>query len=31
MNIAFVTSAQNDEEGYALLQEMGMPFKREGE
>ncbi len=31
MNIAFVTSAKNDDEGYALLQEMGMPFKREGE
>lgn len=27
MNITFVTSAETDEEGYALLKEMGLPFK----
>ena len=27
MNIPFVTSAQTDEEGYALLKEFGLPFK----
>lgn len=27
MNITFVTSAQSDEEGYALLKEFGLPFK----
>ena len=27
MNITFVTSAATDEEGYALLQEFGLPFK----
>ena len=27
MNITFVTSAQTDEEGYALLKEIGLPFK----
>ena len=27
MNITFVTSAQTDEEGYALLREFGLPFK----
>lgn len=27
MNITFVTSAENDEEGYALLKEFGLPFK----
>lgn len=27
MNITFVTSAQSDEEGYALLREFGLPFK----
>ena len=27
MNITFVTSAQTDEEGYALLKELGLPFK----
>ncbi|TKG91027.1 50S ribosomal protein L5 [Puteibacter caeruleilacunae] len=26
-NITFVTSAQTDEEGYALLKEFGLPFK----
>ena len=26
MNITFVTSAQTDEEGYALLKEFGLPF-----
>lgn len=29
MNITFVTSAQTDEEGYALLREFGLPFKNE--
>lgn len=29
MNITFVTSAPNDEEGYALLREFGLPFKTE--
>ncbi len=27
MDITFVTSANNDEEGYALLREFGLPFK----
>jgi large subunit ribosomal protein L5 len=27
MNITFVTSADTDEEGYALLREFGLPFK----
>ena len=27
MNIAFVTSAKTDEEGYALLKAFGLPFK----
>lgn len=27
MNISFVTSAETDEEGYALLREFGLPFK----
>ena len=27
MNITFVTSANTDEEGYALLRELGLPFK----
>jgi len=27
MNITFVTTAQTDEEGYALLREFGLPFK----
>ncbi len=27
MNITFVTSANSDEEGYALLREFGLPFK----
>jgi large subunit ribosomal protein L5 len=29
MNITFVTSANTDEEGYALLKEFGLPFKNE--
>ena len=29
MNITFVTSANTDEEGYALLREFGLPFKNE--
>lgn len=28
MNITFVTSAKNDEEGKALLMELGMPFRK---
>ncbi len=28
MNITFVTSAKTDEEGYALLREFGLPFKK---
>ena len=28
MNITFVTSAQTDEEGLALLKEFGLPFKK---
>lgn len=28
MNITFVTSANTDEEGYALLKEFGLPFQR---
>lgn len=31
MNIAFVTSAKNDEECLELLKLLGMPFKKEGE
>ena len=27
MEITFVTTAQTDEEGYALLREFGLPFK----
>ena len=27
MNITFVTTADTDEEGYALLKELGLPFK----
>jgi large subunit ribosomal protein L5 len=27
MNITFVTSAETDEEGFALLKEIGLPFK----
>ena len=29
MNITFVTSAQTDEEGYALLKTLGLPFQKE--
>src|SRR5690554_3420586 len=29
MNITLVTSAETDEEGYALLREFGLPFKTE--
>jgi len=28
MNVSIVTSAKTDEEAYALLREMGMPFNR---
>lgn len=28
MNITFVTSANTDEEGYALLKQFGLPFKK---
>jgi ribosomal protein L5 len=31
MNITFVTTAHNDEEGRALLEGFGMPFRRRGE
>ena len=29
MNITFVTSAQTDEEGYALLKAFGLPFNND--
>ncbi len=29
MNITFVTSAQTDEEGFALLKRFGLPFKKD--
>jgi large subunit ribosomal protein L5 len=29
MNISFVTSAKTDEEGFALLREFGLPFKKD--
>ena len=29
MDITFVTSAQTDEEAYALLEAFGMPFKKD--
>ncbi len=28
MNLTFVTTAKNDEEGFALLKEFGLPFKK---
>ncbi len=28
MNITFVTSAKNDEQGYALLDKLGVPFRK---
>lgn len=28
MNITFVTSANTDEEGFALLKQFGLPFKK---
>lgn len=31
MDITFVTSAANDEQGHALLKELGMPFQTEDE
>ncbi|TBR24124.1 50S ribosomal protein L5 [bacterium] len=31
MNITFVTSAGNDEDGFALLDKMGMPFKKKNQ
>lgn len=31
MNICFVTSAENDEHGKALLEAIGMPFRRRGQ
>ena len=31
MDITFVTTAPNDEQGYALLKELGMPFRTEEE
>ena len=30
MDITVVTTANTDQEGYALLKELGMPFKKEG-
>ncbi|CAM4162472.1 50S ribosomal protein L5 [Erysipelothrix inopinata] len=30
MDITIVTTAKSDQEGYALLRELGMPFKKEG-
>ncbi|MCL4258764.1 MAG: 50S ribosomal protein L5, partial [Anaerolineales bacterium] len=30
LEVTIVTSARNDDEGRALLQLMGMPFKKEG-
>ncbi len=30
MDITIVTTADSDQEGYALLKEFGMPFKKEG-
>jgi large subunit ribosomal protein L5 len=29
LNVTFVTTAQTDEEGYALLREFGLPFKKD--
>ncbi len=29
LNVTFVTNAKNDEEGYVLLEVLGMPFKKE--
>jgi large subunit ribosomal protein L5 len=29
MNITFVTTAKTDEEGFALLREFGLPFKKD--
>jgi large subunit ribosomal protein L5 len=29
MNITMVTSAQNDDDGRALLKELGLPFRTE--
>jgi len=31
MDITFVTTAPDDDQGYALLKEIGMPFRREDE
>jgi large subunit ribosomal protein L5 len=31
MDVAFVTTAETDEEGYELLKELGMPFQRRDE
>jgi large subunit ribosomal protein L5 len=31
MNICFVTTAKNDEEGLALLRALGVPFRRRGD
>ena len=28
MNVTFVTTATDDKEGYALLEKMGMPFRK---
>jgi len=31
MDVTFVTSAQNDEQGFFLLKELGVPFRTEGQ
>ncbi len=31
MDVTFVTSAPNDEQGYALLKKLGMPFENRNE
>ena len=31
MDITFVTTAKTDQEGFALLQELGMPFQKQGD
>jgi large subunit ribosomal protein L5 len=31
MDVTFVTSAPDDEQGYHLLKELGMPFRQEGQ
>ena len=31
MDITFVTTAKTDQEGFALLKELGMPFQKQGD